>query len=308
MIDTSALEDEAARKEHDNAVTTHFVGDLLQLVKSRLTFLVVITTLVGYCLGSTGSFDWWRLIHTVIGTALVAGSAAAFNQILEVNVDRLMARTRQRPVAAGRISRTMAALIGGAMGVAGLVQLALTTNFMAAYLAAASFITYIFMYTPMKRRSSFCVTVGAISGALPPMIGWAAGENPGGPFAIGSWVLFGVLFAWQMPHFLAIAWMYRDEYAPAGFVMLPKWDKSGLWTAWQSLGYALLLTGITLVPFFTGEAGLFYLIGALLFDLLLVVCAVFFLVERTRPSARRLFFASIAYLPAVLCLMVFFCS
>lgn len=309
MTDLTTIESHArARGAMHSEATTGFVGDLMLLVKARLTMLVVITTFVGFCLASPGDLDWGKLFHTVMGTALVAAAAAAFNQVLEVEVDRMMARTRQRPIAAGRMTRTTAALLGAAMSVIGLVQLAVATNFAATYLAAASLIIYVAMYTPMKRRTSICVTVGAVSGAIPPMIGWVAAENTHKVFDVGSLVLFGILFAWQMPHFLAIAWMYRDEYAHAGFVMLPKWDRSGLWTALQSLGYSVVLLGVTLVPYMTGHGGLVYLIGAVIFDLLLIICAVLFLVQRTRKSARLLFFASIAYLPALLCLMVFFRS
>lgn len=278
------------------------VSDFMQLTKARLTMLVVITAVVGYCMASDGPFDWLRFAHTVVGTALVAGAAAVFNQLSEVNVDRLMERTRSRPLPSGRMSRNSAIAVGSLMGVLGLVEIFATTNVTATVLAAVTFLIYVVIYTPMKRRSAFCVTVGAVSGAIPPVIGWCAFN---GSFGLGAWVLFGILFAWQMPHFLAIAWMYRDEYSQAGFVMLPRSDSSGLMTALQSLGFSVVLTGITLVPFFVGKTGWFYLVGAMLFNTLMLVTSVRFLLNRSRTAARVLFFASIIYLPALLTLMVF---
>jgi len=278
------------------------VSDFMQLTKARLTMLVVITAIVGYCMASAGPFDWLRFAHTVVGTALVAGAAAVFNQLAEVNVDRLMERTRSRPLPSGRMSRHSAIAVGSLMGVLGLVEIFATTNLTATALAAITFLIYVLIYTPMKRRSSFCVTVGAVSGAIPPVIGWCAFD---GSFGLGAWVLFGILFAWQMPHFLAIAWMYRDEYSQAGFVMLPRSDISGFWTSVQSLFFSVVLTAITLVPFFAGKTGWLYVAGAMLFNALMLVTSVKFMLNRSRSAARTLFFASIIYLPALLTLMVF---
>lgn len=279
-------------------------SDLAQLTKARLSALVVITTFVGFCMASaTGTpFNWIKLFHTLFGTALVTGAAAMLNQVIEVNVDRLMERTRHRPLPAGRMTRLTAFALGIGTATVGLIYLALTTTFVATYLAAATLLIYLAFYTPMKRRTSLCVTIGAVSGAIPPVIGWTAID---GSVSLGAWVLFGILFAWQMPHFLAIAWMYRDEYSQAGFVMLPRSDRAGTWTAVQSLLYSVILTGITLVPFFAEGFGLVYLVGALLCNAMLIVCSAYFLLHRTRASARILFFASILYLPGLLCLMVF---
>jgi protoheme IX farnesyltransferase len=192
--------------------------------------------------------------------------------------------------------------LGVVLGVAGVAWLWLTTNAMAAYLAAATIIIYIALYTPLKRRTSLCTIVGAVSGAIPPVIGWTA-VHPS--FDLGAWVLFGILFTWQMPHFLAIAWMYRDEYAQAGFVMLPPTDRGGGVTATQSLLYTLALLIITAVPFFAGLNNSLYLVFALLLDSVMLVCALRFLFDRSRPTARMLFFASIFYLPLILGLMIF---
>jgi protoheme IX farnesyltransferase len=274
---------------------------LAQLTKARLSFLVLITTFVGFCMGSADKLDWLKLLHTLLGTGLVTGAAAILNQVIEINVDRLMERTRHRPLPAGRMTRSVALRLGIGSAIVGLLYLALATTFLATYLAAATLVIYLAFYTPMKRRNALCVTIGAVSGAIPPVIGWAAVN---GKVGIGAWVLFGVLFAWQMPHFLAIAWMYRDEYAQAGFAMLPRRDSNGSLTAIQSLLFSIGLSAVTLVPVFLHTAHWVYLGGALVCDVILIACAINFLTQRNRPAARRLFFASILYLPALLGLMV----
>jgi protoheme IX farnesyltransferase len=282
--------------------TSSLFADLMELTKARLSTLVLMTTFVGFALASGSHLDWVRLLHTLLGTGLVAGAAAVLNQAIEADIDRLMERTRQRPLPARRISRGAAVAIGVLMAVAGLADLALATTFVATYLAAATLLIYLAIYTPMKRRSSLCVSIGAVSGAIPPVLGWTAVN---GTVGLGAWVLFGILFTWQMPHFLAIAWMYRDQYAQAGFRMLRCSDTNGRVTAVQSLVFSLLLTAITLIPFFRQGAGWLYLVGTLLCNAVLLACAVGFLAARSRSAARWLFFASILYLPLVLGLMVF---
>jgi protoheme IX farnesyltransferase len=276
----------------------------MALTKARLSMLVVITTFVGFCMGSETQVDWLRLVNAVLGTALAAAAAAVLNQVAEVNVDRLMERTRYRPLPAGRMRRRTALGFGAAMAFIGVGYLWLTVNAMSAALAAATVVIYLFFYTPLKRKTSFCITVGAVAGAIPPMIGWAAARESTGLPALGSWVLFGILFTWQMPHFLAIAWMYRDEYAQAGFVMLKRDDPRGSVTAGQSLLFTVALSAISIVPYLAGMNGLVYLIGALAIDAAMLFFAGQFLTQRERSSARRLFFASIIYLPLLLGLMV----
>jgi protoheme IX farnesyltransferase len=276
--------------------------DLMTLTKARLSLLVIITTFVGFCMASGRSLDWLMLFHAVFGTTLAAAAAAVLNQRIETKVDRLMERTRNRPLPAGRIKPSIALVLGVALGAAGVAYLWLTTNAMAAYLAAATIVIYIALYTPLKRKTSLCTIVGAISGAIPPVIGWTA-VHPS--FDLTAWVLFGILFTWQMPHFLAIAWMYRDEYAQAGFVMLPPADHGGSTTATHSLLYTLALMVITAIPFFAGVNNSIYLVFALLLDGVMVVCALRFLFDRSRPAARALFLASIVYLPLILGLMIF---
>ncbi len=278
------------------------MSDVMVLTKARLSLLVIITTFVGFCMASGTRLDWLLLLHAVGGTTLAAGAAAVLNQFIEANVDRLMERTRHRPLPAGRMRPANALVLGITLGVLGVTWLWLAVNALSAALAAATILIYIAFYTPLKRRTSLCTIVGAVSGAIPPVIGWVAARPS---FDLGAWVLFGILFTWQMPHFLAIAWMYRDEYAQAGFVMLPSDDLSGCATAMQSLLYTLGLTAITVVPFFTGQATGVYLAGAILLDAVMLFCAVQFLLQRTRPSARRLFFASILFLPLILGLMIF---
>jgi protoheme IX farnesyltransferase len=278
------------------------VGDLVALTKARLNFYVIITTFVGFCMASGHSLDWLRLFNAVLGTTLAAFGAAALNQVLESKVDRLMERTKSRPIPSGRMRLVHALMIGVAMSVFGVVHLWFTTNALSAILAAATVLIYIFLYTPLKRKTSFCTVVGAVSGAIPPVVGWTAVEPTIG---LGAWVLFGILFTWQMPHFLAIAWMYRDEYAQAGFVMLKRDDVSGSSTALQSLIYTFALLVISLIPVFSGVNNMVYLVAALILNGAMLACAVEFLTQRTRVSARRLFFASIIFLPVLLGIMVF---
>jgi protoheme IX farnesyltransferase len=294
----AAVSLEIPREESEQGI----VSDLLALTKARLSLLVVITTFVGFCMASGSRLDWLQLIHAVFGTTLAAAAAAVLNQYVEAHVDRLMERTRHRPLPAGRMRPAAALALGLALGLVGVAWLWFTTNATSALLAAATIVIYIALYTPLKRKTSLCTIVGAVAGAIPPVIGWTA-VHPS--LDLGAWILFGILFTWQMPHFLAIAWMYRDEYAQAGFVMLRRDDLSGCVTAMQSFLYTIALTVITIMPFAYGRNNGFYLIGALVLDGLLLACAGQFLMQRNRPSARRLFFASIFFLPLILGLMVF---
>ena len=281
---------------------SRLMGDLMVLTKARLSLLVIVTTFVGFCMGTRGKLEWLPLISVTIGTALAAAAAAVLNQYMESHVDRLMERTRHRPLPAGRMKPGIALWFGIALAVAGVAWLWFAANAMSAYLAAATVAIYLFFYTPLKRKTSLCTVVGAVSGAIPPVIGWTA-AHPSLDF--GAWILFGILFTWQMPHFLAIAWMYRDEYRQAGFVMLQRDDLSGCATAMQSLLFTLGLTAITLAPFFAGLNNSAFLVGACALDAAMLFCAARFLFLRNRPSARGLFFASIIYLPLILGLMVF---
>ena len=284
------------------AVEPGLMSDLFVLTKARLSLLVIITTFVGFCMASGPHLDWLLLLHAVVGTTLAAAAAAVLNQCLETDVDRLMERTRHRPLPAGRMKSAHALVLGIGMGIGGVLWLGIAVNTLSAVLAAATIVIYIAAYTPLKRRTSLCTIVGAVSGAIPPVIGWVAAQPS---FGLGAWVLFGILFTWQMPHFLAIAWMYRDEYAGAGFVMLRRDDVSGSHTAMHSLLYTAALVVITLIPYHAGLNSSIYLGGALLLDGIMFLFAVQFLLVRDRDSARRLFFVSILFLPLILGLMIF---
>lgn len=277
------------------------MGDLMMLTKARLTMLVLMTTAMGFGFGSSRGMDWFLFFRVMFGTAFVAASASVFNQFFERNVDRLMRRTKDRPLPAGRMAPATALGLAMLLGVAGLIYLLNRVSPLCGELAAGTLITYVAVYTPLKRKSAWCVTVGAISGAIPPVIGWAAAT---GGLGAGAWILFGILFFWQMPHFLALAWMYRDEYAQAGFHMLRRRDIAGIKAATESLVCAVALTVVTLLPAFLGLAHPLYVVAAVACDGWLLACAVLFLSGRSRSSARRLFMASILYLPLVMALLM----
>lgn len=276
--------------------------DFLSLTKPRLGLLVLFATATGFCMASGGRIDLGRLAFALLGTALVSGGASVLNQVAEMRWDRLMTRTRDRPLAAGRVARPAAFRFGAGMAVAGLGCLGWGTTALAAGFAAVALGIYLAGYTPMKRYSAGCVLVGAVAGAMPPVIGWAAA---GGVLKWQTGVLFGVLFAWQMPHLAAIAWRHRDDYANAGFAFLLADDPGGRTLALQSFAFSGLLTGITFIPVLMGTAGAGYCVGTLLLDGLLLVGAGLFVRERSRESARRLFMVSMVYLPAFLTLLLF---
>src|SRR2546421_2216393 len=274
-----------------------FVHDLVELVKARLTLLVLLTTAVGFYLGAEGPINWPALLHTVLGTAAAAAGAAALNQWWEHQLDAMMERTRTRPVPAGRMRPTEAVIIGSALSIFGVMYLALVCNALSAILAAITIIIYIFAYTPLKLVSTFNTALGAIPGALPPMIGWAASR---GTLNAGAWMLFAILFFWQLPHFFAIAWMYRDDYARAGFQMISSDDPTGARSASQSVFFCMILFVVAGLPAFLGIATVFYLLAELILGGVFIAVAMRFLKTRARSDARRLFITSIIYLPLLL--------
>jgi protoheme IX farnesyltransferase len=276
-------------------------GDFVTLTKPRLNLLVVATAAAGYYLGSGTPFDFTGLVNMTVGTALVAGGSAAFNQIAERRVDALMERTRWRPLAAGRLGAREAAWFATALSLAGLAWLAITTNWLATAVAFVTLATYVAIYTPLKPRTSFATVIGAIPGALPPVIGWAAATNT---LSREAWLLFGLVFLWQMPHFLAIAWLCREDYGRAGFPMLPVIEPDGRSTAQQVAAYASALVPVSLTPAIIGLAGPTYFVCALLLGLGFLYVSLRFAMRRTRRDARLLFIASIAYLPLVLIVLV----
>jgi len=270
------------------------------LVKARLTTLVLLTTLVGFYLGETGSVNYLLMFHALFGTALVASGAAALNELLEREYDAKMRRTASRPLPSGRLQPATVAIFGGVCSVAGLLYLALLVNLITSVIGAVTLVSYLFIYTPLKRVTWANTLIGAIPGALPPLMGWTAARNELGN---EGWALFAILAFWQLPHFFAIAWMYRDEYAKAGFIMLPNVDPDGSRTAQQAVSNTIALIIVSLCPFVFGMSGKIYLVCALVFGAGFLFCAIRFSRRLNLSAARQLFFASIIYLPLLLTAM-----
>lgn len=276
-------------------------ADFLALTKPRLNFLVLLTTAAAYQLGAAADAPMMTLAHTMLGTLLVAGGAAALNQVWERDSDKLMRRTRMRPLPDARLDYRHATVFGWVLIVAGLVELALFVNLLSAGTALATMASYVWFYTPLKFRTSLSTIAGALPGALPAMIGWTAATNT---LSIEGWVLFGIVFMWQMPHFLAIAWMYRHEYERAGIPLLPVIHPDGRSTGRQAVLYTTALVPLTLLPTFMGMASAYYLAGAVVLGAIMGLFSLEFAVVRTQEAARRLFFASIIYLPLLWALLV----
>jgi protoheme IX farnesyltransferase len=276
-------------------------ADYLALTKPRLNFLVVASSAAGYYMGAPAAPDVSAMAVAVVGTALVAGGAAALNQVYERDTDALMRRTRKRPLPDGRVGAADARVFGVALSTIGLLLLALRANWLAAALALATLVIYLVVYTPMKRRTPAATLVGAIPGALPPLIGWAASHES---VSLGGAALFAIVFLWQIPHFMAIAWLYRDDYGKAGFPMLAVIDPAGARAGRQALAYAAALLPISLLPTFVGVTGAAYAIVAAALGVALLVLAARFASTRSDASARWLFFASIIYLPLVWVAMI----
>ena len=284
------------------ARTASAAADLSELVKARLSLLTVATAMAGFALGVQEAWSWLLLASTLVGTALSAAGAAALNQWWERDLDARMKRTRERPLPAGRMAASDALLVGAVLSVSGVLILALFANLLAAGLAAATIIFYILIYTPLKRVTSLNTIIGAVPGALPPLIGWTAAR---GSINAEGLTLFAILFLWQMPHFLAIAWLYRADYAQAGFKMLSEDDETGAVTGRQAFIYALALLAVSLLPSVFFDYSAIYFYGALLLGAGFASMAANFAVSGgSIPAARWLFLASIAYLPLLLGLMV----
>ena len=277
-----------------------WVAVYADLVKARLTLLVLLTTLVGFYVGQRGPMDYRVMFHVLLGTALVASGAAALNQLLEREHDARMRRTAGRPLPSGRLQPVTVMLFGGICALAGTLYLALLVNPLTSVLGAVSLVSYLFIYTPLKRLTWVNTAVGAVPGALPPLMGWAAARGE----LNGGWALFAIVACWQMPHFFAIAWIYKDEYAKAGFQMLPGVDPDGSRTARQVVGYTLGLLPLGLCPFLLHLAGPLYLVSAVLLGGAYLGYAVQFARRLDVASAKRLFFASIVYLPLLLIALV----
>ena len=292
---------DAARLPVSDARRAFSFADYVALTKPRLNFLVVLTSAAGYYLGAERALSALPMAAAVVGTALVAGGAAVLNQVYERDTDRLMRRTRLRPLPDQRVTADEAKVFGGALSLSGLALLAFSTNAVAATLALATIVVYLFVYTPMKRRSSLSTIVGAVPGALPPLIGWAAAS---GSLSVGGWTLFAIVFLWQIPHFMAIAWMYRDDYRSAGFPMLPVVEPDGRRTGQQALIYAVGLLAASLAATWVGVAGWVYFWIALVLGMAMLTLAARFAATRNDTTARWLFFGSITYLPLLWAAMI----
>jgi heme o synthase len=271
------------------------------LTKPDVTFLVVITTVAGFYLGSTGPIEWIRLLQTLCGTLLVAGGTAALNQYIEREMDSVMRRTAARPLPAGILRPTEVLVFGLATIIAGTLWLALAINALAAAIALATSVSYLAAYTPLKTRTTLATAVGAIPGALPPLIGWAAAR---GNLTGGAWVLFAILFVWQFPHFMAIAWMYREDYGRAGILMLPVVDPSGDRTYRLILVSSALLIPVTLLPAIVGMNGIPYLFGAFILGIMMLQVACWANRARTNLRAKWLMHATVAHIPILLIWMI----
>jgi heme o synthase len=278
--------------------------DYWALTKPEVNFLILITTFAGFYLAPTTGLGGFRILlalHTLLATLLVAGGTGTLNQFLERSFDAQMRRTARRPIASGRIEASHAFWFGVSLSVAGIAYLALAVNVLASLLAVVTLLSYLFLYTPLKRKTSLCTLVGAFPGAVPPLIGWAAARGTLDPEA---WVLYVMVFFWQFPHFMAIAWMYREDYARAGYLVLPAGEIRDRYVVWQSFVVSLALIPLSLFPTITGESGLVYSVGALILGSIFLYYSALFAFRRSNVAARQLLAASIIYLPAVFILLM----
>jgi protoheme IX farnesyltransferase len=282
-------------------LTRASAADWLELTKPRITLLVVFTALVGFV--AAGPAPRWSalLVAALAGTGLVAAGASTLNQVLERATDALMNRTRNRPIPAGRIRPAEATLFGALLTGAGIALLAALCGPLAAIVALATWASYLFLYTPLKRRTHLATLVGAVPGALPPVIGWAAAS---GRLEPGAFILFAIVFLWQIPHFLAIAWLYRDDYERGGLQVLPVIDREGVLTGRQAVIHSVALLVVSLAPVAAGLGGTLYLAGAVVLGVALTLAALRFARARDLGAARFLFLASVLYLPALTSLLL----
>lgn len=287
--------------EVENLNVTVRAADLLELVKPRITLMVVLTAGIGLWLASSGEVPFGLALHTLLGTGLVAAGSSALNQVLERDLDALMTRTASRPLPAGRMDPDVALLFGVGLSIVGLLELTVFVNLLVALLGTAALAGYVFLYTPLKRVSSLATVVGAVPGAIPPLMGWAAVTETIGA---GAWILFGILFLWQLPHFLAIAWMCREDYARARLPMLPVLDPDGRSTARQMVLYGAALLPVSLLPTVLGLTGPTYFLGTLALGCFFLGVCVVFALRFSTQAARRVLLVSVFYLPAVLVVMV----
>ncbi len=289
---------------HDRLGASSLLFDYWELTKPDINFLIAITTAAGFWMSTAATvrdFPWMPFLHTLLGTVLVASAAATLNQLFERRYDARMRRTARRPIASGRIPPSHALWFGVSLAVLGVAYLAISTNALASLLAALTLLSYLFVYTPLKRITPLCTLVGAIPGAAPPLIGWAAARGRLDPEA---WGLFAIVFLWQFPHFMSIAWMYREDYARAGFLVLPPGENRNGFVSWQAVSAPAVLLAVGLIPALSGLSGFIYVGGALALGGVFLHYSVRFAMHRTSVAARQLLLVSILYLPAIFALLV----
>ncbi len=278
------------------------VMDYVALTKPKITVFVALSTTVGFVLGAAGVFEFLRLLHTLLATFLVASGSAVLNQFLERKLDARMERTANRPLPAGRLYPEEAFLLGLLLSGIGILYMGLQINWLASFLAALTSVIYLFLYTPLKRKSTHNTAVGAIAGALPPVGGWAAAQ---GEIGGGAWLLFGILFFWQFPHFFSIAWIYREDYVRGGFKMISTNDPEGRRTARQINIYSAILLAFCLLPWLAGLGGVLYLAVAVAVGLPLLYSGIVFARTRSEQNARRLLRTTLIYLPLLWIALLF---
>ena len=295
--------DLATVQRRDGLARSGVLSAYWSLTKPEVNFLIAITAAAGFWMGASASvahFPWASLVHTLIGTVLVASGAAALNQLIELRFDAQMRRTARRPLVLGRIEPPHALWFGISLSVIGTIYLAVTSNTMASLLSILTLLAYLFLYTPLKRKTPLCTLIGALPGATPPLIGWAAacGHLDG-----NAWLLFAIVFLWQFPHVMAIAWMYREDYARAGYGVLPAGNSRDRFIAWQTLLPSLALLVVAVVPPIRGESEIVYLVGVLVLGSVFLWYSARFAFRMSAVSARQLLFASILYLPVLFALL-----
>jgi len=298
----AALDTAADRRRH-GFVRSGVLSGYWSLTKPEVNFLIAITAAAGFWIGAPASsahFPWISLLHTLIGTILVAGGAATLNQVIELRSDAQMRRTARRPLVSGRIEPSHALWFGISLSVLGAIYLAVSTNALASLLSIITLLGYLFLYTPLKRRTPLCTLIGALPGATPPLIGCAAAC---GRLNGNAWLLFAIVFLWQFPHFMAIAWMYREDYARAGYLVLPAGKSRDRFVAWQTLLPSLALFAAVLAPAIRGESGIVYFAGVVVLGSAFLLYCSHFALRMSTVSARQLLFASIVFLPVLFALL-----
>jgi heme o synthase len=287
--------------EREPVSTTETLRVYVALTKPRITLMVVLTTIAGFCLASVQGIDWLKFLHLSIGIGCLSSGISTINQWMERDLDALMRRTQDRPLPAGRVTPMQAIVFGATLTLGSLVYLILFTNGLTALLGVITAASYLLLYTPLKTKTTLSTVLGAFPGAMPPLVGWAAAR---GSVSVEGWVLFAILFIWQFPHFLAIAWMYRDDYARAGIKMLPVVEPEGRITGQQIVLYTLMLLPVSLMPTLLHLAGWLYFSGAIILGLGFLYFSIRAATLRTTWQARRLLLASVLYLPLLFALMV----